>query len=71
MALTFRQFLGEKKINEETRNSSKRMEFKEFSKNYELNIASGSEANMTISCEMEIFNFLWLIWDHYLPLPPT
>ena len=20
---------------------------------------------------MEFFNFLWLIWDHYLPLPPT
>ena len=36
-----------------------------------LNIASGSEANITTSCEMEIFNFLWLIWDHYLPLAPT
>ena len=36
-----------------------------------LNIASGSEANMTILCEMEFFNFLWLIWVHYLPLPPT
>ena len=21
-------------------------------------------------CEMEIFNFLWFIWDHYLPLAP-
>ena len=30
-----------------------------------LNIASGSEANITTSCEMEIFSFLWLIWDHY------
>ena len=20
---------------------------------------------------MEIFNFLWLIWDHYLPLTPS
>ena len=39
MALTFRQLLGEKKTNEETRNSSKRMEFKEFSKNYELTYA--------------------------------
>ena len=36
-----------------------------------LNILSGSEANITISCEMAIFNFLWLIWDHYLPLAPT
>ena len=26
-----------------------------------FNIASGSEANMTTPCEMEIFNFLWLI----------
>ena len=26
-----------------------------------LNIASGYEANMTTPCEMEIFNFLWLI----------
>ena len=44
------------------------------SKNYAkhcFNIASGSEANITIPCEMEIFNFLWLIWDHYLPLFPT
>ena len=23
------------------------------------------------SCEMEIFHFLWLIWDHYIPLAPT
>ena len=36
-----------------------------------LNIASGSEANISTSCEMEIFNFLWLIWDHYLTLAPT
>ena len=36
-----------------------------------LNIASGSEANMTTPCEMEFFNFLWLIWDHYIPLAPT
>ena len=36
-----------------------------------INIASGSEANITTSCEMEIFNFLWLIWDHYLLLAPT
>ena len=27
----------------------------------ELNIASDSEANITTSCEMEFFNFLWLI----------
>ena len=32
-----------------------------------VNIASGSEANITTPCEMEIFNFLWLIWDHYIP----
>ena len=40
------------------------------SKPYELvfNIASRSEANITTSCEMEIFNFLWLIWDPYHPL---
>ena len=31
-----------------------------------INIASGSEANITTSCEMKIFNFLWHIWDHYL-----
>ena len=36
-----------------------------------INIASGSEANMTTLCEMEFFDFLWLIWVHYLPLPPT
>ena len=36
-----------------------------------INIASGSEANITTPCEMDIFNFLWLIWDHYLPLAPT
>ena len=36
-----------------------------------FNIASGSEANITTPCEMEIFNFLWLIWNHYLPLAPT
>ena len=36
-----------------------------------LNIASGSEANMTTLCEMEFFDFLWLILVHYLPLPPT
>ena len=35
-----------------------------------FNIASGSEANMTILCEMEFFNFLWLIWVLYLPLAP-
>ena len=32
-----------------------------------FNIASGSEANITTPCEMDIFNFLWLIWDHYIP----
>ena len=26
-----------------------------------FNIASDSEANITTSCEMEFFNFLWLI----------
>ena len=36
-----------------------------------INISSGSEANITTPCEMEIFNFLWLIWDHYIPLSPT
>ena len=36
-----------------------------------LNIASGSEANITTPSEMEFFNFLWLIWDHYIPLAPT
>ena len=36
-----------------------------------FNIASGSEANMTTLCEMEFFDFLWLILVHYLPLPPT
>ena len=36
-----------------------------------INIGSGSEANMTTSCEMELFNFLWLIRDYYLPLAPT
>ena len=36
-----------------------------------FNIVSGSEANMTTPCEMEFFNFLWLIWDHYLPLTPS
>ena len=36
-----------------------------------FNIVSGSEANMTTPCEMEFFDFLWLILVHYLPLPPT
>ena len=36
-----------------------------------FNIVSGSEANMTTLCEMEFFDFLWLILVHYLPLPPT
>ena len=36
-----------------------------------LNISSGSEANITTPCEMEIFNFLWLIWDHFIPLATT
>ena len=38
---------------------------------YHFNIVSGSDANITTPCEMEIFNFLWLIWDHYIPLAPT
>ena len=38
---------------------------------HQLNIVSGSDANITTPCEMEFFNFLWLIWDHYLPLSPT
>ena len=33
-----------------------------------FNIASGSEANINTSCEMEIFNFLWLIWDDVVTL---
>ena len=36
-----------------------------------FNIGSASEVNMTTTCEMELFNFLWLIRDHYLPLAPT
>ena len=36
-----------------------------------FNIPSGSQSHMTTLCEMEFFNFLWLIWVHYLPLPPT
>ena len=36
-----------------------------------LSKASGSEANITTACEMEIIKFLWLIWDLYLPLAPT
>ena len=36
-----------------------------------FNIVSRSEANMTTPCEMEFFNFLWLIWDHYIPLALT
>ena len=36
-----------------------------------FNIVSGSEGNMTTPCEMEFFNFLWLIWVHYIPLAPT
>ena len=27
--------------------------------------------NINSVCEMDFFNFLWLIWVHYLPLPPT
>ena len=37
----------------------------------QFNIASGSVANIITLCEMEFFNFLYLIWDHYLPLAPT
>ena len=36
-----------------------------------LNKASGSGTNITTSCEMEFFNFLWLILDQYLPVAPT
>ena len=36
----------------------------------QFNIASGSYTHMTILSEIEFFNFLWLIWVHYLPLPP-
>ena len=32
--------------------------------------SSCSEKTMTKLCEMEIFNFLWFIWDHYLTLVP-
>ena len=45
--------------------------FQTMPKNLPFNIASGSEANISTPCEMKIFNFLWLIWDHYLPLAPS
>ena len=48
-----------------------RRNVKNFDGNKPINIVSGSEANMTTLCEMEFFDFLWLIWVHYLPLPPT
>ena len=47
------------------------LQFVLTAKDYPFNKASESEANITISCEMESFNFLWLIWEHNLPLPPT
>ena len=31
-----------------------------------LTTPSGSGANITRSCEIKNFNFLWLIWDYYL-----
>ena len=37
----------------------------------QFNIASCSVANIIILCEMQFFNFLYLIWEHYLPLAPT
>ena len=36
-----------------------------------INIVSVSKSHMTTLCEIEFFNFLWLIWVHYLPLPST
>ena len=38
-----------------------------------LTINSGSLGGSTESepTQMKMFNFLWLIWDHYLPLTPT
>ena len=45
--------------------------FDEVRYGWSLNIVSGSEANMTTPCEMDFFNFLWLILDHYIPLGPT
>ena len=56
-------------VNFSTKNSLDKKSLKYYTVLF--NIASGSEANITTSCEMEIFNFLWLIWDHYLPLAPT
>ena len=39
----------------------------------EIGLHSGSLGGSTESepTQMEMFNFLWLIWDHYLPLTPT
>ena len=36
-----------------------------------FNTVSGSRTNITLLCEIEVFNFLWLIWDNYLPKAPT
>ena len=36
-----------------------------------FNKESGSVTNIITLCEMEICNFLWLIWDHYLHLALT
>ena len=39
----------------------------------EMNFNSGSLGGSAESepTQMEMFNFMWLIWDHYLPLTPT
>jgi hypothetical protein len=46
------------------------LQFVLTAKDYPFNKASEPEANILISFEMEIFNFLWLIWEHNLPLTP-
>ena len=35
-----------------------------------LNMSLFSQSYISILCEMELCNFLWLMWSHYLPLPP-
>ena len=38
---------------------------------YWLNRWSLDDFTKMEGTQMEMFNFLWLIWDHYLPLTPT
>ena len=36
-----------------------------------LNWSLFSQSDKIMLCQVELFNFLWLMWDHYVPSPHT